>query len=1121
MMTNPSVFVLILFLVYRLIHPFITAAAANNFTTDKDALLALKAHITNDPTNFLAKYWTTSISVCNWPGVTCDKIQRRVTTLNISGLNLAGTIPSQLGNLSSLQTLDLSHNRLSGTIPSSIVGIRTLRVLHIFHNQLSGSFPPLNNVSSFLSLDFRDNSLSGELPANICNHCPFLEVLYLKGNMFHGEIPSTLSECKQLVGLSLSTNNFSGSIPKEIGNLTNLKELYLTDNTLRGEIPQELGYLTQLNGLSLRNNLLTGTIPSSVFNLTSISVGMDFSINNLTGCLPEGMSQGLPFLQGLYVSVNQLTGRIPRDIGNLTSAKEIFLSFNNFIGEIPHEIGNLHSLEILSLANNSLTGVVPDTIFNVSRMKKLDLGFNALTGSLPSSIDLGLHNLEELYLPYNNFSGPIPTFIWNVSKLTNLEMGWNSFSGFIPNTLGNLRNLKRLSFVDNYLKSSNPELSFLSSLTNCNNLERLGLGGNPLHGILPSSIGNLSNSMKQLYIYSCNISGTIPEEIGNLINLTVLSLEHNDLNGSIPVSLGRLQKLQGLSLRLNKLQGSIPDSLCHLTALFLLELEGNKISGSIPPCIGNLTTLRAFLSSSNELTSIPLTFWNLTDILSFDFSSNSLTGPLPIEIGNLKVVTQIDLSRNLFSGDIPTTISGLKDLQFLALGYNSLKGPIPETFGNLISLQSLDLSNNNLSGVIPKSMEKLSFLKYLNLSFNRMEGEIPRGGSFGNFTAQSFMGNDLLCGSPNLQVPPCKSNKISTHPKSKKKVLVLGIILPLSTSIILSLGFVLVSRCRKRSTKLSNDADMAPEETRRRFSYLELLRATERFSESNLIGMGSFGSVYKARFQDGMEVAVKVFHLQFDGAFKSFDVECEVMKSIRHRNLVKILSSCSNDDFKALVLEYMPNGSLEKCLYSTNRILDVFQRLNIMIDVSSALEYLHFGYLTPVIHCDLKPSNVLLDGNMVARLSDFGIAKLLTGEDQSMTQTQTLATIGYMAPEYGREGKVSIKGDIYSYGIMLMETFTGTKPTEEFFAGEMSLKNWVKDLLHSSVIELVDKNLLRRDDEHFAAKERCVSSVLNLAIMCTAESPENRINAKDIVTRLSKIRGTLLETVEGRRRIRI
>ncbi|XP_031285401.1 receptor kinase-like protein Xa21 isoform X2 [Pistacia vera] len=304
----------------------------------------------------------------------------------------------------------------------------------------------------------------------------------------------------------------------------------------------------------------------------------------------------------------------------------------------------------------------------------------------------------------------------------------------------------------------------------------------------------------------------------------------------------------------------------------------------------------------------------------------------------------------------------------------------------------------------------------------------------------------------------------------------------------------------------------------RRISYHELVRATDRFSENNLLGKGSFGSVYKGRLDDGMELAVKVFHLDFEEAVTSFEAECEVMSSIRHRNLVKIISCCSNDDFKALILEYMPNGSLEQCLYSDNNVLDISHRLNIMIDVASALEYLHFGYLTLIVHCDLKPSNVLLDENMVAHLTDFGISKLL-GEEKSMTQTQTLATIGYMAPEYGREGRVSKNGDVYSFGIMVMETFTRKKPIDEIFTEEMSLRSWVGDSLCETVMKVVDTNLLM-DDEQFSKKEECVSSILSLAMECTRESPEERINIKEAVNRLLKIRVNFLanEAMARRRR---
>ncbi|ESR49574.1 hypothetical protein CICLE_v10030526mg [Citrus x clementina] len=937
-------------------------------------------------------------------------------------------------------------------------------------------------------LDLSVNGLSGELPANFCNNFPFLEELYLSKNMFYGEIPSDLANCSYLRILVLQFNNFSGAIPKEIGNLTKLEKLDLQFNRLRGELPANIcNNLPFLEILFLDKNYFGSKIPST-----------------LSRC---------KHLQTLSLSINDFSGAIPKEIGNLTKLKYLYLDQNKLQGEIPHEIGNLHNLEWMAFSFNKLVGVVPTTIFNVSTLKSLHLQSNSLSGRLPSSAEVRLPNLEELHLWGNNFNGTIPNFIFNASKLSGLELEINSFSGFIPNTFVNLRNLKWLGLNDNYLTSSTPELSFLSSLSNCKYLKYFSLSNNLLDGILPRAIGNLSQSIEEFWIVSCNISGGIPEEISNLTNLIAIYLGGNKLNGTIPITLGKLQKLQLLSFEDNQLEGSIPNDLCRLAALFQLDLGGNMLSGFIPACFGNLTYLKKLNLGSNQLTSTSSTLWNIKYILYLNLSSNSFTGSLPLGIGNLKVLVQIDLSMNNFSGAIPTTIGGLKDLQNLFLECNRLQGLIPDSIGGLINLKSLDLSNNNLSGAIPTSLEKLLDLQYINVSFNKLEGEIPRAGPFKNFSAKSFKGNELLCGMPKLQVPPCRTR---IHHKSRKNDILIGIVLPLST-IFMIVVILLILRYRKRGKSLPNDANLPPVANQRRFTYLELFQATNEFSANNLIGRGGIGSVYKARIQDGTEVAVKVFNLQYKEAFKSFDIECDMMKRIRHRNLIKIISSCSNDDFKALVLEYMPHGSLEKCLYSSTNILDIFQRLNIMIDVASALEYLHFGYSVPIIHCDLKPSNVLLDDNMVAHLSDFGMAKPLLKEDQSLTQTQTLATIGYMAPEYGREGRVSTNGDVYSFGIMLIETFTRKKPTDEIFSGEMTLKRWVNDLLPISVMEVVDANLLSQEDKHFMTKEQCVSFVFNLAMKCTVESPWERINVKEIVRRLLQIRDSLLKNVEGRR----
>jgi LRR receptor-like serine/threonine-protein kinase FLS2 len=669
-------------------------------------------------------------------------------------------------------------------------------------------------------------------------------------------------------------------------------------------------------------------------------------------------------------------------------------------GAISSEIGNLQNLEIFAIENNNFLGQIPFEIFNISTIQMIAMSFNILTRHLPSNIGIFLPNLQILFLYQNTLSGIIPSSISNASQLTQLDLGNNSFSGLIPKSLGNLRLLQWLALENNNftIEYSTPDFNFFSSLSNLEYLTRLDLSYNPLNSVLPSSIGNLSTSLQYLVMDNSNIAGIIPREISNLSNLVTLSLELNDLVGPIPTIVERLHKLQSLNLDNNRLEGSIPSNLCHLESLFELHLGGNELSGPIPVCVNNMTSLRRLYLDSNQLTSmIPLSLWSLTYILEVNLSSNSLSGPMSFKIGNLKVLRVLDLSRNQLSGDIPTTIGGLKDLANLSLAHNRLKGSIPKSFGELVSLEFLDLSSNNLSGEIPKSLESLSHLKYLNVSFNRLQGKIPVGGPFVNFSATSFMPNDGLCGSPQMQVPMCKEGV--SRPKKTTIAHILKYILPtIGLTIIVVVALVIVwIRCQNRNKKIPVEANSLPLATWRRISRLELLQATDGFNASNLLGKGSFGSVYHGTLSDGTIVAIKVFNLEVEGAFKSFHAECEVLRNIRHRNLVKIISTCSNMDFKSFVLEYMPNGNLEKWLYSEDHCLSVLQRLNIMIDVALALEYLHHGYSTPIVHCDLKPSNVLLDEDMVAHVADFGIAKLL-GDGDSMMRTITLSTIGYMAP---------------------------------------------------------------------------------------------------------------------------
>ncbi|XP_044476921.1 probable LRR receptor-like serine/threonine-protein kinase At3g47570 isoform X2 [Mangifera indica] len=1042
------------------------AVTAKTLTTDQSALLQFKAHITSDPYCVLAYNWSISIPICNWVGISCGGHHERVTVLNLSSMDLGGTISPHLGNLSFLVNLDLSYNNFHGHLPNELGQLRRLRVFSISNNTISGGAIPdaLYNATTLEALCSHDNKIQGSISPEIAK-LTRLVIFRLGNNFLSGSIPwSSIYNCSSLQMFRLSNNSLSGSLPDGLCNrLPKLEWLTLTANGLSGQLPRSLGNCSE-------------------------AVAYSFS-------------------------ENKFTGLIPQNIGNLSKLTLLFLNENNIEGEIPEEIGNLQNLQDLFLGLNSLSGVIPASIFNISTIIRISLLGNNLSGYLPSTIGHGVPNLNGLFLGVNELTGTIPTSITNASKLVKLDLSINAFSGLVPNTLGNLKFLEILDLAANNFTTESPtaEWSFLSSFTNCRKLKKLYLDYNPLYGVIPLSIGNLSETLEIFSASNCKTKGSIPTEVGNLHNLMSLDLSGNDLNGFIPTTMGNLLNLQGLWLNKNNFLGFIPYELCKLYMVDKLLLNDNMLSGPIPTCMENLTSLRDLQLGSNKLnSSIPLSLWTLEYILQVNLSSNSLSGFLSPSIQSLKVLIDLDLSKNLLSGNIPTTLGGLQTLETLSLADNRFGGAIPNTFGALISLVSLDLSNNSLSGEIPKSLEALTYLKNFNVSVNNLQGEIPNKGPFKTFSAQSFLLNHALCGLPGQGVPLCKVDAIKCS-KTLVMKYILPSVLPILVTVIASVVFI---RCYYRRKHSPVDrVDSLPLATWRRTSYLEIQQATDNFNQCNLLGIGSFGSVFKGTLSDGTIVAIKVFNLQEESVLRSFDSECEVLRNIRHRNLIKVLSSCCNIDFKALILEFMPNGSLEMWLYSHNYFLEMLQRLNIVIDVASALEYLHYDYSTPVIHCDLKPQNILLDEDMVAHVSDFGIVKLLD-EGDSKTQTLTLATMGYMAPEYGSMGIVSTRGDVYSFGILLMETFTRKKPTGEMFAGEMSLKNLVETSLPDAVTEVMDGNLLR-EEIGFGAEVNCMLSIMNLALNCSMESPEQRINMKDALVKLRKIRLQFQQNVGG------
>jgi hypothetical protein len=462
-----------------------------------------------------------------------------------------------------------------------------------------------------------------------------------------------------------------------------------------------------------------------------------------------------------------------------------------------------------------------------------------------------------------------------------------------------------------------------------------------------------------------------------------------------------LDRLVVMYLYGNRLFGQIPEQLGVLGNLERLVLRDNQFFGPIPQELGNLSNLLYLDLSQNQLSSsIPVSVFHLVGLAQLDLYQNSLNGALPDEIGTLMQIISIDLSSNRLIGSLPRSFGQLQTLSNLNLSHNLLNYSLPDSFANLTSLQSLDLSYNDLSGTIPEYLARFKDLTSLNLSFNKLYGRIPEGGIFTNITLHSLVGNSALCGASRLGFLPCQSNFHSIHKRHIHKFWIIGAITLVTVGVIICL-YTIIRKWKKQEVAVPSS--MSDMDNHMLVTYHEVVRATDNFSESNLLGTGSFGKVYKGQLSDGMMVAIKVLNMQMEQAIRSFDAECHVLRMARHRNLIRILSTCSNLDFKALIFQYMPNGNLETFLHTeTRQRLGILNRLDILLDVSKAMEHLHYGHCEVVLHCDLKPSNVLLDENMTPRVADFGIARLLFGNENNVVSANTPGTIGYMAPGTSR-----------------------------------------------------------------------------------------------------------------------
>ena len=1116
MESNPSQF--FFHRVLKLLLLLLCSLASGSTKPDGEALLAFKKMVRNDP-NGVLDGWQANKSPCTWYGVSCSL--GRVTQLDLSSNKLEGTVSFYpLASLDMLSVLKLSSNSLyvnSTTLLQLPVGLTQLdlssaRVVGLVPENLFSKLP--NLVSANLAL----NNLTGSLPDDLLLNSDKLQVLDLSYNNLTGSISGLKIEnsCTSLVMLDLSGNNLMDSIPSSISNCTSLNTLTLSFNNLTGEIPPSIGSLKNLKRLDLSRNRLTGWIPSELGNTCGSLQEIDLSNNNFTGLNPASFSS-CSWLQFLNLANNNISGPFPDSI-----------------------LQNLASLETLMLGYNNISGEFPASISSCPKLRVVDFSSNKLSGFIPPDICPGAASLEELRIPDNLISGEIPAELSRCSKLKTIDFSLNYLTGPIPPEIGRLQNL-----------------------------EQLIAWFNALDGEIPPELGKC-RKLKDLILNNNNLSGKIPSELFNCGNLEWISLTSNGLSGQIPPEFGLLSRLAVLQLGNNSLSGQIPRELANCSSLVWLDLNSNRLNGEIPPRLGRQLGAKSLsgILSGNTLVFVrnlgnsckgvggllefagirPERLLQIPTLKSCDFR-RMYSGAVLSLFTQYQTLEYLDLSYNELRGKIPDEIGEMLALQVLELSHNQLSGEIPSSLGQLRNLGVFDASHNRFQGHIPDSFSNLSFLVQIDLSYNELTGQIPTRGQLSTLPATQYANNPGLCGVP---LPECQNDNNqpttvtdNTAGKGGKRPataswansIVLGVLISIASICILIVWAIAMRARRKEAEEVKMlhslqachaattwkiDKEKEPlsinvatfQRQLRKLRFSQLIEATNGFSAASLIGCGGFGEVFKATLKDGSSVAIKkLIRLSCQGD-REFMAEMETLGKIKHRNLVPLLGYCKVGEERLLVYEFMEYGSLEEMLHGKTkgrdqRILTWEERKKIARGAAKGLCFLHHNCIPHIIHRDMKSSNVLLDHEMEARVSDFGMARLISALDTHLSVSTLAGTPGYVPPEYYQSFRCTAKGDVYSFGVVLLELLTGKRPTDKEDFGDTNLVGWVKmKVKEGKGMEVIDPELLavtKGTDEAEAEEVKEMVRYLDITMQCVEDFPSRRPNMLQAVAMLREL----------------
>lgn len=649
--------------------------------------------------------------------------------------------------------------------------------------------------------------------------------------------------------------------------------------------------------------------------------------------------------------------------------------------------------------------------------------------------------------------------------------------------------------------STNPSLSSWNSSSSspCNwtgvgcdihlKVIKLNMSGFGLEGtLLPNAFSNLT-SLQSLDFSKNNLKSPLPA-FDPLTDLQYLNLTSNDIQESFPSSLLNLANLVDLHIDNNYFIGSLPEQISKLQNLEQLWMGNSSISGPLPKGLESLTHLTV------------LSAWGL----------DLYTMTLPPEWGIWVNLTYLNLHNGQVSGPLPPEWGGnFTKLERLLLYKNDLKGVIPDSWKGMTSLQLVKISNNELYGSVPAWIGQLEHNATVDFDCNYLNGTAPT-----SFNATTWKGNcfdsDLLAhsqqctgglGCSEFFNELNSSSKGRSFPKGAIIGIVVGVVLVLCgiLGLVWWLKPVYGSKTSRRRRKGDqDDGDWEVPQGVRQFTFKEITRATKSFNKSCQIGEGGFGKVYVAQLEDNRLVAIKrAADLSFQGT-KEFRNEITLLSRLHHRHLVRLEGFCDEKNEQILVYEYMKNGNLHRHLFDKNAsTLNWYRRLEIAVSVAQGLDYLHAFANPSVIHRDVKPSNVLLDENMIAKVSDFGISKA-NPEMDTHVSTRPAGTAGYLDPEYFLRRHLTTASDVYGYGVVLLELLTGQLAIDHKRLEDYNLVGWVKPKLQRKDIQgIIDPRIGPK------YPVEAYRQVAELAVQCTSFERADRPSMQTVASTLEGI----------------